>query len=262
MTFNYVTPLYLSADLIFNTRKVYMRYGQIVGCTVTNNNQLYSSFVNLIVKNFNQNKYSQHSKIYNLTLSQFQQITFRYDFPELYLFQEIHEDGNENDFDALPDITALTDEYARSSNIDLIWIEPNDAPYWTLTETTIPELLEIQFKIASLPTVTNSIGTFNAGTIESALDSGLHKVRFEMDSEEISKGVYYIGVSVNPSMKVKYKFNNAVSYSDATYLGIKSTYRIFQISTLEDAFLEILIQNSTAFNIVIYNRNPFIDYGI
>lgn len=265
MTFNYVKPTDLAKDIEFGARRIYMRYGEVIGVTVTNLPiNAASSVVNLMIKPYTEEKYSLSTKTYRLNLTQFQQINFRDYLPELYLFTEIHETGNESDFENLStnDKQELTNELSRSNDLDIAWIQPLEAPFWNNSDSTIPELLRTQFKISTVPTVTNELGVVNFGIIGSVLDSGAETIQFEMDSEMISAGVYYIATTKNPSQKVKYKFNNAVSYSTAEYIGKYNFQFIYKIYTLEPAYLEVLIKHSEVFSAKIFNRNPIITYSI
>jgi hypothetical protein len=264
MLFNYVKPTDLAKDIEFAARRIYMRYGQVVGITITNNPQTSTNVANLIIRPYNSGTYSTSTKTYALSLSNFQLITFRDYFPELFVYQEIHETGNETAFLALsqPALDALTAEVNNLKDLELYWITPLAPSYWNTTDTTLVQLLETQFHMLATPTLTAPLGTVASGIISSEIDvDTFHKVAFTT-STQIGKGVYYLGLNKIPSGKVQYKLNGAGSYSTATYVGKYNNQHIYSFYSFEDYTIQLLITSADSFTVKIYDRNPIIDYTI
>lgn len=264
MIFNYVKPTDLAKDIEFGARRVYMRYGQVVAITITNNPITSGNIANLIIKPYNTGTYSTSTKTYTMSLSNFQQITFRDYFPELFIYKEIHETGNETDFLELtqPELDALTAEVNNFNNLELYWITPLNPDYWNSTDTTLEELLTTQFNMLATPTIISPLGTVVDGVIESEIDvDTFHKVAFTT-STEIGKGVYYFGLNKIPTGKVQYKLNGAGSYSQATYVGKYNNQFIYSFYSLEDYTIQLLITSANSFDVKIYSRNPIINYAI
>lgn len=265
MTLYYVKPTDLAQAIEFNANKIYMRYGQVIGVTVTSNALSQSAFVNLQIRPFNTLLYNNNDiKIYSLTLSQFQQITFRDYLPELFLYKNIHQTGTELDFDMLNDQSKalLTEEVERLKLVNITWIEPLAPEYWDGVSTTIPALLQTQLLTGDLPVVTNQLGSVASGIISSVLDSGLQTISFDLDPDDIYRGVYYLATSSNPSEKVKFRVNGMVSYANAEYVGKKDNLYIYKFYTLVDSNLSIIIKHTSSFNLRIFNKNPITNYAI
>lgn len=264
MIFNYVKPSDLAIDLEFATKRIYMRYGQVVAVTVTNNALTNTVVCNLIIKPYNSGVYSTQTKTYSLNLSNFQQVTFRDYFPELFVYQEIHDTGIESSFLLLtqPELDALTQEVNNLKDFEIHWITPLAPSYWNATDNTLAELLHTQFKMNLEPAPTGVLGTLASGVISSELDVDVfNKITFTTDTL-ISKGVYYVGLNKVPTGKVEFKLNGAGTYSTATYIGKYNNQHIYSFYSFENATIEMKITSSDTFNMKIYFRNPIVDYSI